>query len=191
MSEPPEAAPRIAPLQPPYASELEALLRKMTPPQAPNVLALFRTLAHHPALAEAMTAVGRVLLGRQATLPLRAREVVIARVCARCGAEYEWGVHVAAFAESAGLTPAQHATIAEPAADDAALTETDRQLVRLVDELHDGGSVSDALWAGLAAQWSPPQLIELLVLAGWYHAISYVCTGAQVPLEPWAARWRR
>ncbi len=184
----------MEPVKPP-ANELEALLRKMTPPQAPNVLALFRTLAHHPALGEAMTAVGRVLLGRQATLPLRAREVVIARVCARCGAEYEWGVHVSAFAEAAGLTPVQHAEIVDPMAGppagESALTEGDRLLVQTVDELHDGGAVSDALWAELATQWSPPQLIELLVLAGWYHAISYVCTGARVPLEPWAARWRR
>jgi len=183
--------PRIAPLAPPYAPELEALLKKMNPPQAPSVLALFRTLAHHPVLAEAMTGLGRVLLGRQSTLPLRAREVVIDRVCARCGADYEWGVHVAAFAEAAGFSPAQIAAIADPAADASSLTEADRLLVQLVDELHDDGAVSDALWDELAAQWSPPQLIELLVLAGWYHAISYVCTGARVPLEPWAARRQR
>jgi alkylhydroperoxidase family enzyme len=191
MTDPTLPPPRIAPLQPPYTPELEALLKKMTPPGAPTILALFRVLAHHPALAEAMTAVGRVLLGRQSLLPLRAREVVIDRVCARCGAEYEWGVHVAAFAEAAGLSAAQNAAIADPDADDTALTAGDRLLVQLVDELHDSGTVSDVLWAELAAQWTPPQLIELLVLAGWYHAICYVCTGARVPLEPWAARWQR
>jgi alkylhydroperoxidase family enzyme len=186
MTDPTLPPPRIAPLQPPYAPELDALLKKMSPPQAPSILALFRVLAHHPALAEAMTGLGRVLLGRQSLLPLRAREVVIDRVCARCGAEYEWGVHVAAFAEAAGLDAAQNAAIANPDADDTALTAGDRLLVQLVDELHDSGTASDALWAELAAQWTPPQLIELLVLAGWYHAISYVCTGARVPLEPWA-----
>jgi len=51
--------------------------------------------------------------------------------------------------------------------------------------------VSEALWAQLAALWSPPQLIELLMLAGWYHAISYVCNATRVPLEPWGARWQR
>ena len=187
----PDQPPRIVPLQPPFTPELEALLTKMTPPGAPSILALFRVLAHHPALAEAMTSVGRVLLGRQSQLPLRAREVVIDRVCARCGAEYEWGVHIAAFAEAAGISAAQNTAIADPAANDEALTASDRLLVQLVDELHDGGSIGDALWAELAARWSAQQLVELLVLAGWYHAISYVCTGARVPLEPWAARWRR
>ena len=62
-------------------------------------------------------------------------------------------------------------------------------LVRMVDELHDTSHVSDALWKELAAVWTPPQLIELLMLAGWYHAISYVCNATGVPLESWAARF--
>ena len=129
--------PRLAPLAPPYAPELEALLAKMTPPAAPEVLALFRVLAHHPALAERMTAVGGFLLGRQAALSLRDREVVIDRVCARCGAEYEWGVHVAAFAQAAGFSAADITAIADPQADLAVLQERDQLLVQLVDALHD------------------------------------------------------
>jgi len=39
-----------------------------------------------------MTGWGGYLLGRKASLSLRDREVVINRVCARCKAEYEWGV---------------------------------------------------------------------------------------------------
>jgi len=50
--------PRIAPLEPPFEGELGALLAKMTPPGTPNVLALFRTLAKNPALAERMMATG-------------------------------------------------------------------------------------------------------------------------------------
>ncbi len=183
--------PRIPPLAPPYQPELEALLQRITPPGAPSVLALFRTLAHHPVLAERMTGWGGFLLGRKATLALRDREVVIDRVCARCGAEYEWGVHVAAFAEAAGLTADQNTAIADPGASDAALTARDRLLVRMVDELHDSGTVSDALWLQLAGWWNARQLLELLLLAGWYHAIAYVCNAARVPLEPWAPRWQR
>jgi alkylhydroperoxidase family enzyme len=146
-------------------------------------------LAQHPKLAERMTGWGGFLLGRHAALPLRDRELVIARVCARCGAEYEWGVHVAAFTQAAGFSPAQVKAIADPAADDAALTERDRLLVRLVDELQDSANVGDALWAQVAQHWSTEQQIELLMLAGWYRAISYLCNVARVPLEPWAARF--
>jgi 4-carboxymuconolactone decarboxylase len=121
---------RLAPLAPPYSPELQALLTKMTPPGAPDILALFRVLAHNPALAERMTGWGGYLLGRKASLPLRDREVVINRVCARCGAEYEWGVHVAAFAQAANFSPEQNAAISDPDADDLALTGRDRLLVQ-------------------------------------------------------------
>jgi 4-carboxymuconolactone decarboxylase len=182
---------RLAPLAPPYSPELEALLTRMTPPGAPGVLGLFRVLAHNPTLAERMTGWAGYLLGPKAGLTLRDREVVIARACARCGAEYEWGVHVAAFAQAAGISAEQNAAIADPRRDVAALTARDQLLVRLVDELHDTACVSDALWAQLAGEWTPAQLIELLLLAGWYRAISYVSNATQLPLEPWAARWAR
>ena len=184
-------AARIEPLAPPYESELETLLKRMTPPGAPSILALFRVLAHNPRLAERATGWGGYLLGPKASLSLRDREVVIDRVCARCGAEYEWGVHVAAFGEAAGFTSAQNAAIADPQGDDAPLTPRDRLLVRMVDELHETSTVSDALWPQLGEFWSAPQLIELLMLAGWYHAISYVCNASRVPLEEWGARWQR
>lgn len=196
MSQPIPAAPRIEPLAPPYAPELDALLARMTPPGAPSILALFRVLAHNPELATRSTGWGGYLLGRKASLALRDREVVIDRVCARCGAQYEWGVHVAAFGEAAGFSPEQNAAIADPdlrqTQDDrvSSLTERDRLLVRMADELHDTATVSDELWPQLAAVWTPAQLVELLMLAGWYHAISYVCNAARVPLEDWAARWR-
>lgn len=183
--------PRIQPLETPYEPAQEALLRKMTPPGAPNILALFRVLAINPALAERMPAWGGYLLGAQASLPLRDREVVINRVCARCGAEYEWGVHVAAFGQAAGFTATDNAAIADKASGGQGLPARDRLLLRLVDELHDSSTVSDALWHDLAELWSEAQLIELLMLAGWYHAISYVCNAARVPLESWAARWPR
>jgi 4-carboxymuconolactone decarboxylase len=189
MTVAPDQPPRLEPLAPPYAPELETLLARMTPPNAPETLALFRVLAHNPLLAERANGWGAYLLGRKASLSLRDREVVIDRVCARCGAEYEWGVHVAAFSEAAGLTPEQTSAIASTGEDLSSLTANDRLLARMVDELHDTSDVSDALWAELAGIWSPAQLIELLMLAGWYHAISYVCNAARVPMERWAARW--
>jgi 4-carboxymuconolactone decarboxylase len=191
MSAIPALPPRIEPLAPPYEPELQALLQRMTPPAAPSILALFRVLAHNAELAERATGWGAYLLGRKAKLSLREREVVIDRVCARCGAQYEWGVHAAAFGDAAGFDARQTAVIADPHGDLAALPPRDRLLVRMVDELHDTATVGDVLWRELAAHWSEAQLIELLMLAGWYHAISYVCNAARVPLEEWGSRWDR
>lgn len=179
----------IPPLNPPYAEGLGELLQKMTPPSATDILALFRVLAVNPKLFERMAGMGGYFLGKTSLLTLRDREVVIDRVCARCGAEYEWGVHVAAFAEKAGFTPAETAAIAAHPARLTELTPRDALLVRFTDELHDTSTVSESLWAEVAAHWQPPQLLELLMLAGWYHAISYVCNAARVPLESWQARF--
>ena len=186
--------PRIEPLLPPYTPEQEARIgAHMRKGATVPPLAIFRTFARHPALQEALQSLGRFHLaddpGKSASLPPRDREIVIDRVCARCGCEYEWGVHVASFAKKVGLSPAQVTATVRGDADDPAWSERDRLLIRLVDDLHDGASVSDGLWQALTAQWSEMQLLELLILAGWYHAVSYLANGVQMELEPWAPRF--
>jgi 4-carboxymuconolactone decarboxylase len=113
---------------------------------------------------------------------------VIDRTCARCGSEYEWGVHVAFFAERARLSPAEVAsTCAEP--DMSAFPARERLLLRLVDELHDTAQVSEALWQALAAEWTAEQLIELIALAGFYHLISFMTNALRIPREAYGARF--
>jgi 4-carboxymuconolactone decarboxylase len=181
--------PRIAPLEPPYDADTEAMLRKWMPPRTDvEPLALFRTLAVHDDLAARMRPLGGGILGHGRIDP-REREIVIARTCARAGAEYEWGVHAVAFARPLGLTDAQLAASVTGAADDPAWSERESLIVRLVDELHDAATVSDELWAELAAQWEPDQLLELVIAAGWYRLLSGVINAARVPLEPWAERF--
>ena len=184
-----QPAPRIAPIEPPYEPEIEASLRKWMPPGAEiEPLKLFRTLMVHPELSSRMRPLGAGLLGHP-TIDAREREIVIHRATARAGAEYEWGVHAVAFGRPLGLTDAQLAASARGSADDEAWSGRDRLLVRLVDELHDTATVSDELWTELAAGWEPPQLLELLVLAGWYRLVSQVINAARVELEPWAERF--
>ncbi len=114
---------------------------------------------------------------------------MIARACARAGAEYEWGVHAVAFARPLGLTDEQIAATVHGTGDDPAWSEREALIVRLVDELHDTATVSDGLWSELAAHWAPDQLLELVVAAGWYRLLSGVINAAGVPLEPWAERF--
>jgi 4-carboxymuconolactone decarboxylase len=186
-----ESVARIPPMSPPYDPPIAAALAAMMPAGAPiEPLALFRLFAHHLPMANAMQALGSFVLGRHGrALGARDREIVIHRVCARCGCEYEWGVHAVAFAPRVGLDAAQLAATARGAADDPAWSAHDRLLIRLVDELHDTATVSDPLWDELRTQWSVPELLELLLVAGWYHAISYLANGARVALEDWGARF--
>jgi len=152
--------PRIPPLEAPYPESIGELLRRMTPPQAPEILALFRVMAVNPALAERTLDLGRYLLGRKAAIGLREREIVILRVCVRCGAEYEWGVHWAGFADAAGFSETDRRVMASADGDLSLLAPRDRLLVSMVDQLHDTSNVDDALWEALGAHWSHAQLID-------------------------------
>jgi 4-carboxymuconolactone decarboxylase len=184
-----QPAPRIAPIEPPYDAATAEFLRKWMPPGSSlEPLALFRTLAVHPELANRMRPLGAGLLGHGLIAP-REREIVIHRTCARAGAEYEWGVHAVAFGKPLGLDDAQLAATITGDAADPAWSARDALLVRLADELHDTATVSDALWTALAAHWTPPQLLELFVLAGWYRLLAGVINGAGVVREAWAARF--
>ena len=177
-------SPRVASLEPPYSPEIDAQLSKMMPPGVPPI-ALFRTFVRNLPMTEAMDAWGSYELSRRLSLSMRDREIVIDRTCARCGCEYEWGVHVAYFAGRVGLDHDQIASLTAGNADDACWTyERDRVLIRAVDSLHDKADISDDLWEAMARMFSDENLLDLLLLCGWYHAISFVARGARLPLEP-------
>src|SRR5262249_25262753 len=90
----------------PYAPAVEATLAAMMPRNSPiEPLRLFRTLAQNLPLGTAMTALGSFVLGRGLSLDLRTRELLIDRTCARCGCEYEWGVHALVYGARAGFGP--------------------------------------------------------------------------------------
>ncbi len=181
--------PRIAALHSPYEPELEQQLRKWMPPGSPlEPLALFRTLAVHDELFSRMRPLGAGILGHGRVDP-RDREIIIHRTCARAGAEYEWGVHAVAFGRPLGLTGEQLAATRTGAADDPVWSAQDAQLLELADQLHDGCDVSDSLWQRLAARFTPDQLLELVITAGWYRLLSYVVAAARVELEEWAQRF--
>lgn len=180
-------SPRIVPVSPPYDPDLEAMLVRWMPPGAAiEPLHLFRTLAVHRDLMDRMRPLGAALLSRHTSLDARERELVIERVCARCGCGYEWGVHATAFGTAVGLTEEQISSTVTAPATDPVWSEREGMLVALVDELHEHAAVTDELWAQLAAHWNPQQLLELLVLAGWYTLISFVANGARVAPESWA-----
>lgn len=188
------STPRIAPVEAPFEPETAQALARLMPKNGKvPPLALFRTLVKDKNLSEAMAALGSFQLRhdpeKSSAIAPREREIVIDRVCARCGCEYEWGVHVASYAARVGFTDAQvAATLHEDAGPDT-WSERERLLIRFVDALHDTAQVSDALWSAMRVHWSENQMLQLLVLAGWYHAISYVANVARTPLEDWAVRF--
>lgn len=172
---------RLSPLAPPYPPSTEALLDSLKL-GLPEPIALFRTLAHAPRV------LGRIrdggLLDR-GPVPLRLRELMILRTTARCGAGYEWGVHVAGFAQKAGFSEAEIRASTAPI--DAHPWGADEALVLgLADALHTTSKVPEPLAAAIAERFSPEVRIELVALAGFYHLISFQIATLGVECEPWA-----
>jgi 4-carboxymuconolactone decarboxylase len=182
-----EQTARIAPLQPPYAASVASMLAKWMPPASDaEPLRLFRTLAVHEQLMSRMRPLGAGILGSSALVAPKLREVVIHRTCALTGAQYEWGVHAVVFGAPLGLSPAQlHSTVHGDWRDGC--WEPDQaSVLRLADELHETSTISDGLWQELAAHFDEAQMLELIVTAGWYHVIAYLCNGLRVQDEEWA-----
>lgn len=162
--------PRMPPLEPPYADDVAASFAKLMPPGV-SPIKLFRTVAHNPRVLRRMQRGGLLDPG---SISLRARELVILRTTARCGAAYEWGVHVAFFGAEAGLSDTDLPAIAHGAAEqwpDAA----EATLLSTADALHARSTLSDAEYTALAAHYTAEQIVEITMLAGLYHAVSFLC----------------
>ena len=184
-----EVVSRIEPVEPPYEADVAARLDVMMPPGVPPI-GLFRTFVRNLPMATAMGGWGAYELSKRLSLTIRDREIVIDRTCARCRCEYEWGVHIAFFAERAAFTREQITSITHGRATDSCwVEERDRVLFEATDALHDGAHIDDTLWQRLNVHLSDQQALDLCMLAGWYHAISYAANSARVDLEPGGPRF--
>jgi alkylhydroperoxidase family enzyme len=159
---------------------IEAVMRGNPP------LVLFTTLARDRRLFFKLFNAGLLDSGH---LSIRQREIVIDRVTAQCGAEYEWGVHVAAYADKAGFDERQIAALIEGSAAERFWSDEDRVLIELCDSLHQRCTVDDGLWQRLTGYHSDEAIIELLMLAGFYRMVSYLVNGLRLPLEQGAPRF--
>lgn len=176
--------PRIAPLEPPYADDVQQAFDAIM--QGAPPLVLFRTLATSERAWRKFRA-GSLL--DRGPLPLRARELVIDRTCALAGNEYEWGVHVSAFAAAAGLAPHEVAATAGEGSAAGCWTDAERALLAAVEALHARARLTDAEFAALKAHYDEGQVLEAILLCGFYRMVSYVVGALDLPLEPGAARF--
>ncbi|MDQ8757494.1 carboxymuconolactone decarboxylase family protein [Sphingosinicella sp. LHD-64] len=171
---------RIAPLERPWPDAFaEAMARTMPPGMEP--LMLFRALATSPR-AWAKFSAGTLL--DKGPLPLRAREIVIDRTTARCGCDYEWGVHVALFAGRAGLTPEQIADTAADASNPDLWDESELALIAAVDALLDRKRLTDDEFAGLRVHFDEDQILETVQLVAFYHGVALICGALDLAPEP-------
>jgi alkylhydroperoxidase family enzyme len=176
---------RIAPLQPPYAPDIQEQFDKIMPPGVPP-LVLFRTVVTSE---RAYKKFRNASLLDRGPLALREREIVIDRTCALTRCEYEWGVHVTIFAAAAHLTDEQvRATVLEPA-NAGCWSTAEQALIAAVDALHHGATWNDSEFAALKVHYSDDKILEIIQLCGFYRTVAYFANGLDLPLEPNTARF--
>jgi alkylhydroperoxidase family enzyme len=175
---------RIAPLEPPYAPEIQGQFDRIMRGAPP--LMLFRVMAGNARAWEKFRA-GSLL--DRGPLSLRDREIVIDRTVALTGCEYEWGVHVALFAGPAGLTDQQVRATVLGDADAPCWSAAEQALIATVDALHHRATLNDAEFAALSSHYDNAKIFEVILLCGFYRTVSNLANGLDLPLEQKAARF--
>lgn len=174
-------AGRIQPLLPPFSLSILQLLEptmSMRPGFPP--LTLFTTLARDERLLRKFFA-GSLL--DKGNLTLREREIVIDRTTALCGADYEWRVHVALFGARANFSEEELSALRAEGAQSDCWSSSERILIEICDELHDTSSVSDESWQRLRVAYREEACIELIMLVGYYHMVSFLTNALKLPIE--------
>jgi alkylhydroperoxidase family enzyme len=178
-------AARIPEAQPPFPGDVQERLEAMMPKGVAPLL-LFTTLARDPRLFKRFLA-GSLL--DKGNLSLRHREIVIDRITALSRSEYEWGVHVAFFAERAGLDEAQVASTAQSGAADPVWNDQERALLTACDQLHATCDIDDKAWSDIRRHFPEEAILEILMLAGSYRMVSYLTNALRLPLESFGRRF--
>lgn len=178
------SSPRIAPLDPPYPPEIQAQFDRIMRGAPP--LVLFRVMASHSRAWDKFRAGGLLDPG---PLSLRQREIIIDRTCALNECEYEWGVHVAIFAGPAKLTEDEVRATVLGDAMSLCWSPAEQALIAGVDALHHRATLDDEEFTALSAHYDEAQILEMMLLCGFYRTVSYLANGLRLPLEESATRF--
>ncbi|WP_110205459.1 carboxymuconolactone decarboxylase family protein [Nocardioides daejeonensis] len=113
---------------------------------------------------------GRLMPGGR--LPRRETELVILRVAASAGSEYEWTQH-AGMGARAGLSQAELAALRDLTGEaEYPWPERDAMLLRVTDELLTEQDLSDDTWALMSGHLDERRCIELVMLVGHYRMLA-------------------
>jgi alkylhydroperoxidase family enzyme len=174
---------RIAPASQPYEPTIAAELQRIMPPGIEPLL-LFRTLARSPRVFAKIFAGG--FLDKS---PFSLREILIDRTTARLGCEYEWGVHAALFGKRVDFGETELAALVHGSADAPCWAPDEQALIALVDGLVDHHMIRPQTWQAASQHFDEAQLLEAIAITGFYHMISFLCRGLELPLETYGARF--
>ena len=179
--------PALKPLSPPYREEIRRILDRYPQTGDGTILRLFRVFANSLRFLSSKGVLN--LLDAESPLTARERELVILRVTANLNCEYEWGVHVAVFAEAAELTAEQVRATKMCGPREPCWSQPESLLLECVDDLCHHATITGDLLAGFQRQWTLEQQLEIFALCGNYHTVCFVANTAVLEPERYSARF--
>lgn len=164
----------------PYADPqtLDAETRDMLGRLPP--LNLFRMLAHAESALPRYVRMGNALLTKGSLDPVL-REMAIVRVGHLCGAAYELHQHDR-ISRDLGMAEDKLAALAE-GPDAAPFTELESAVLRFTDEVVRDVRPTDATFDALAGRLSHGELVELVLVTGYYMMTCRVLETLGVDIE--------
>jgi alkylhydroperoxidase family enzyme len=142
---------------------------------------IHRVLAHNPATLQSWIGFGTHIL-RENTLGERLRELVILRIAWNARCAYEWGQH-AGLSARLGIPEADIDRVVD-GPDAPGWTPLERALLAGVDQLMTVSRVSDEVYAMLADQLSPQQLIDYAFLIGEFVLVAFTLNLFRIEPDP-------
>ncbi len=146
----------------------------------PAGLNILGTLAHHTALARAYHVFNGHLLFAT-TLSERQRELLVLRVAAVRRAEYEWRQH-AVLAGDVGIGEDELRAVAE-GPDAPGWDPLESAMLRAVDELVAGATISHGTWTTLAESLTTEQVMDLVFTVGAYDLLAMAFGAFDIELD--------
>ena len=145
-------------------------------------LKIFHMMAHAEANLRSLLRLGGTILSKQ-QLSGRLREMVILRVATLSLARYEWVQHVP-IAKAAGVTASQIAALEADDISADCFDTRDRLVLRFTDEVVRDVRASDETFARMTQEFSPREIVELVLAIGYYMMIARLLETTGVDLEP-------
>ena len=144
---------------------------------------LHRQLVHSPGMARAFSTMGQYIR-YGSTLDPRLRELAILQVGWTARSPYEWSHHVK-IGFDFGVTEADvHALIADGAGQDTALGGVERAVLAAARHLTTEAALTDAQFDALRPYFSDADLVDLLLVIGFYACVVRVLASLRIDVEP-------
>jgi alkylhydroperoxidase family enzyme len=147
---------------------------------------VFRGLFHSPSAAVGVHGVINALMFHN-KVAARARELIILRIGWRTGSEYVFCNHVR-ISRDLGIPDPEILGVRDPRRCPA-YSKTDQALLHLADELHEHADVTPSTWAELEKAFAHAELVELLLIGGFWRMVAGFVKSVRIPLDAGVPSW--